>query len=75
MSNTTFPDSRVTLDGITGGQVAVAAAALEKIADRLDEQQQAGAAELLRRLGVAICQQQIGRITDAAQAAFHGPVN
>jgi len=39
-----FPDSRVSVDGITGGQVAVAAAALEKIALRLDEQEQAGAA-------------------------------
>ncbi len=61
---TKFPDSRVTFDGVSRGQQAVAAAALEKIAERLDEQKQTGAAELLRRFGCAICEQIMAAIED-----------
>ena len=63
---TKFPESsHVTFDGVSDGQLAVAAAALEKIADRLTEQEQHGAAELLRRLGCAILEQTMASMEDA----------
>ena len=60
-----FPaSSHASFDGITDGQIAVAAAALERVAERLEAQQQMGAATLVRRLGCAVCEQILAKVED-----------
>jgi hypothetical protein len=67
-----FGDSRLDIHDITAGQVHCACMALERIAKRLLEQEQVGAAEVLTRVLRALLEQNQARIEDARRPGKEG---